>query len=169
MEAHWFVAYVRSCQERTVARQLASMGIEYYIPVRKELRQWSDRKVLKERLLMPGTVFVRCTETERRSLFGTVSYLTRFLTDRPTRDVVVVPDWQLLNFRRFIDGSEVPVEMRLSGEFEPGDKVRVISGPLTGTECCVTSIKSRTYLYVSLGILGSATAEIGANQIEKIQ
>lgn len=168
MELKWFVAYVRSCQERTVARQLSTLGIEHYFPVRKELRQWSDRKVLKERLLMPGLIFVHCTEQTRYSLASKVAYLKYFMMDRMSKEPVSVPDRQLLNFRRFIDSSDTAVEMRSTDEFEAGDRVRVISGPLTDTECYVTSIKSKTYLYVSLGLLGSATAEIGVNQIEKI-
>lgn len=168
MEPRWFVAYVRSCQERTVSRQLASLGIEHYIPVRKELRQWSDRKVLKERLLIPGIVFIHCTERERASLFKTVTYLLGFMMDRITRQPATVPDMQLLNFRRFVEGSETPVEMHPMDKFEAGDRVRVISGPLMDTECYVTSIKSKTCLYVSLGILGTAIAEIGVNQLEKL-
>ena len=39
----WFVAYVRSCQERRVADLLAAQGIETYVPVQKERHKWSDR------------------------------------------------------------------------------------------------------------------------------
>lgn len=168
MESKWFVAYVRSCQERVVARQLAAMGVEHYYPVRKELRQWSDRKVLKERLLMPGIIFIHCTEQERYHLLTTVTYLTRFMMDRLSRTPVCVPPIQLLNFRRFIDGADTPVQMHSSDDFKEGDRVRVISGPLMGTECYVTKIKNRLHLYVRLDLLGSAVTEIGVNQIEAV-
>lgn len=39
----WLVAYVQSCLEKKTAQRLAAMGIECYLPVQSEIRQWSDR------------------------------------------------------------------------------------------------------------------------------
>ena len=40
----WLVAYVQSCLEKKTAQRLAAMGIECYLPVQSEIRQWSDRR-----------------------------------------------------------------------------------------------------------------------------
>lgn len=159
---------MRSCQEKTVSRMLGERGVEHYVPIRKEWRQWSDRKVLKDRVLMPRTVFVRCTESERRKLLEEILYMERFMVDRLTRKVLTVPEGQMEVFRRMVDGSAAPVEFRSSDEFLPGDRVRVKDGPLKDMECEVSSIKNKTFLCVRLGILGVAITEIQASQVEKI-
>ena len=166
--AEWFVAYVRSCQEKTVAARLASLAMEHYVPIRKERRRWSDRIVVKDRLLLPRVVFIHCTETERLGLFKEIPYLCYFMMDRLTKKPVTVPQKQMDTFRRVVDGSASQVEMRSSEEFVPGDKVRVIDGPLKDVECEVTSIKNKIYICVRLGMLGAAITEIGASQVIKI-
>ena len=45
-----------------VAREaLASLGIECYLPLVRERREWSDRTKEVETPLLPGFVFVRVT------------------------------------------------------------------------------------------------------------
>lgn len=164
----WYVAYVRSCQEKTVSKRLSELAIEHYIPIRKEWRQWSDRKVLKDRLLLPRVVFILCSETERLGLFKEIPYLCYFMMDRLSRLPVVVPEKQMDDFRRVVEGSASPVEMRSSSEFAKGDMVRVTSGPLKGMECEVTDISNKRFLCIRLGLLGVAVTEISASQVEKI-
>lgn len=164
----WFVAYVRSCQEKTVAARLASLAIEHYVPIRKEWRQWSDRKVLKDRLLLPRVVFIHCSQAERLELFMKVPYICSFMMDKASRKPVCVPQKQMDDFRRVVEGSPSAVEMHLAGEFAPGDKVRVTEGPLKDMECEVTKIMNRTFICVRLGMLGSAITEIDASQVTKI-
>lgn len=164
----WFVLIVRSCQEKTVASRLAIMGVEHYIPIRRELRQWSDRKVWKDRILMPRTVFIHCTEAERIKLFNDIVYAQYYMMDRLTHRPAVVPDAQMEVFRRVVDGASSPVEFRSTLDFAPGDMVRVIDGPLKDMECEITSIKNRHFICVRLGILGVALTEISASSVEKI-
>ena len=39
----WYVGYTRSCQEKSVAKSLAALDVEYYLPIQKVRRKWSDR------------------------------------------------------------------------------------------------------------------------------
>ena len=165
---HWFVLFVRSCQEKTVASHLGSDGIEYYIPIRRELRQWSDRKVWKDRLLMPRTIFVRCTERVRLQILKDNLYAEYYMMDRLTKRPVTVPDGQMELFKRVVGGSAAPVEFHPADAFAPGDMVRVIEGPLKDMECEITSIKNHSYICVRLGLLGVALTEISASSVEKI-
>lgn len=61
----WLVAYVQSCLEKKTAQRLAAMGIECYLPVQSEIRQWSDRRKRVERLVIPMMIFVHVTPQER--------------------------------------------------------------------------------------------------------
>lgn len=40
----WYAVRIRSRQEKAVAVRLAATGIRRYLPLKKETRQWSDRK-----------------------------------------------------------------------------------------------------------------------------
>ena len=164
----WYVAYVRSCQEKTVSKRLSELAVEHYIPIRKEWRQWSDRKVLKDRLLLPRVVFIRCTRTERLGLFKEIPYLCYFMMDRLSNQPVVVPQSQMDAFRRVVEGSASPVEIRTSEGFAKGDIVRITKGPLKDMECEVVDISNRRYICVRLGLLGVAVTEISASQVERI-
>ena len=55
----WLVAYVQSCLEKKTAQRLAAMGIECYLPVQSEIRQWSDRRKRVDRLVIPMMIFVQ--------------------------------------------------------------------------------------------------------------
>ncbi len=50
----------------------------------------------------------------------------------------------------------------------PGDRVRVMSGPLTGLECDLVSVGGGRCLAVSLGPLGTATMDLDLESVEKI-
>ncbi len=43
---NWYVAYVKSCSEFKVAEFLEKFGYEYYLPVKREVHQWSDLSLI---------------------------------------------------------------------------------------------------------------------------
>jgi transcription antitermination factor NusG len=55
----WYVLFVRSNQEKHVARSLGQRGIEHFLPCYSSLRQWKDRRVRLDMPLFPGYVFAR--------------------------------------------------------------------------------------------------------------
>ncbi len=52
-----------NCEKRAAAR-LCKDGYKTYVPVQREVHQWSDRRKEVARRIMPMTVFVRDTERE---------------------------------------------------------------------------------------------------------
>ncbi|MBO7625543.1 MAG: UpxY family transcription antiterminator, partial [Bacteroidales bacterium] len=91
-EKQWYVGYVRSCQERRVAAALQAAGEEYYLPVRKERRRWSDRVKTVEVLLLKGMVFIRTTNARRVPLLQGIYGLCAFMADRSTHHPVTIPE-----------------------------------------------------------------------------
>lgn len=163
---NWFVAYVRSCQERNVARRLSSRGLETYIPIQKQKRKWSDRIKMVDHLVLPRIVFVFATEAERLESLKTEPYLTAYMTDHGTHKPVIVPQRQLDVFRQMVEGSGR--EVRVRDNLAPGDSVRIASGPLQGLECQLVTVNSQRCLAVSLGALGSATIDLSIDDVIKI-
>lgn len=66
-EAHpksWIALYTRPRSEKKVRAYLDSIGVENYLPVQNQLRQWSDRKKLVEVVVIPMVIFVLIDKSE---------------------------------------------------------------------------------------------------------
>ena len=61
----WYVVYTRPRWEKKVASLLQDKGIEYYCPLNKVQKQWSDRKKFVMEPLFKGYVFVSINETHK--------------------------------------------------------------------------------------------------------
>lgn len=74
----WFVLITKPKAEKKAASQLSQMGIEAFCPVRKEVRQWSDRKKKIEVPLLPSMVLVNLDDMDRSKVFA-VTGVKRYL------------------------------------------------------------------------------------------
>ena len=143
---------------------MTGMGLESFVPIRREMHRWSDRRRLVDVLLVPRYVFVHCTEQDRRSALSREPRISGFLSfqGKPA----VVRDAEMDTFRAMVDSGRT---VRVSPEMlAPGDRVRVMSGPLMGMECELVSVGSGRCLAVRLGALGTATMDLDIETVEKI-
>lgn len=60
----WVAALVQMNCEKKVASKLDKLGITNYVPIQKEVHQWSDRKKIIDRIVIPMVVFVHLTPNE---------------------------------------------------------------------------------------------------------
>ena len=164
-DRHWYVGCVRSCQEKKVSLALQKLGVEHYLPVRRELHRWSDRRKLVECLLIPRFIFICCADKERARILSSEPRIWRFLaTDGK---VEMVRDEEMESFRRMVENGGASV--RVSNEpLAPGDRVRVMEGPLAGMECELVSVGSGRCLAVRLGAIGTATMDLDIQTVQKI-
>ncbi len=73
---HWYIIRVRRLFERKFAQQLAQYSdIEVYLPLSKELRQWSDRKKMVTSPMIPGYLFLKCNEKSFHHLYDYSSFM----------------------------------------------------------------------------------------------
>lgn len=75
---HWNVIVTRPRFEKQVAQCLSHLEVECYLPLRRELRQWHDRKKWVEIPLFNNYLFVRLPEGQRNRVFeapGVLHYL----------------------------------------------------------------------------------------------
>ncbi|MDN3202791.1 UpxY family transcription antiterminator [Algoriphagus sediminis] len=124
-ELNWYVMYTASRSEKKVANRLKERGWEVYLPIVEELRQWSDRKKKVQKALFNGYVFVK---TRRNQLWeclqvpGAVKFV-HFSGEHATIDEKVI------DVIKRVVATGVDVETDGS-DIEPGEKVKVIAGPL---------------------------------------
>jgi len=124
----WYVVYVKSRAEKKVLQSLTGNDIEAWLPVRMELRQWSDRKKLVEMPLFPGYVFVRVGRKEYdRALTTThvVSYITFEGKAIPVRDDAI------RSLKQVLQQDQIEAELTRD-DLSPGRQVEILSGPLRG-------------------------------------
>ena len=165
---NWYVAYVKSCRERKAAEALDVLGIEYYLPVRREMRKWSDRRKIVEVLLIPRMIFVHCREAQRIRVKADVCHIWGFMSDGGPYNPTIVRDSDMDTFRAMVDRSDRKVAIS-SEPLVPGDRVRVVSGPLEGYECELVKVSDRRCLAVRLGNAGVATMDLALDDVIKVQ
>ena len=64
----WFAVWTRSRQEKSAAAQLETLQIPHYLPLKRETRQWSDRKQSVKVPLFSGYLFVRINPSQESRL-----------------------------------------------------------------------------------------------------
>lgn len=159
----WYIAHTRSCQERKVAERLAMQGVEVYLPVQKVKRKWSDRVKVVDKMVLPGVVFVRCSEKERTSLFEMTYGICSFMMDKTSteRKPLTIPEKQMEDFMHVVKSLNGEDDISIAGcGIEKGDMVKVVRGPLAGFVCECVDIQNSRKLIIRLGMLGSALVEV---------
>ncbi|MDE5921150.1 MAG: UpxY family transcription antiterminator, partial [Paramuribaculum sp.] len=80
-DANWYVAIVNHNAEHTIARTIAARGITTYVASQRQLRIWRDgRRRHIDRVIIPSTIFIHCTEAQRREAVK-IPGIHRFLMD----------------------------------------------------------------------------------------
>ncbi|MCX6250369.1 MAG: UpxY family transcription antiterminator [Bacteroidetes bacterium] len=125
--AKWYAVYTKSRNEKKLTGRLNEKGIEAYVPLRKTLKQWSDRKKFVEEPLISSYVFVNIQSSRYYDVLntqGAVRYI--WFNGKPAS----IPDSQI-QLLKILATSGYDVECT-SNSLPKGSHVRVTSGPLKG-------------------------------------
>lgn len=160
----WLAAYVKMHHEKRVRERLSELGIENFLPVQTEVRQWSDRKKRVEQVLIPMMIFVHIDTEEQRTVLTHPSVL-RYLVLRGEHAPAEIPEEQMNRFRFMLDFSDQPVSFNTAG-LQPGEKVKVIKGPLAGLEGEFVTVGGKSNVIVRISHLGCAVVEVNASMVE---
>ena len=162
----WLAAYVKMHHERKVRDRLTTLNIENFLPVQTEVRQWSDRKKKVERVLIPMMIFVKVDPEEQKTVISQPSVLY-YLVLRGEHKPAKIPQDQMDRFMFMLDNSENPVSFN-SQNLQPGQKVRVIKGSLTGLEGELIKVEGKSNIAIRISQLGCAVVEMNANYVEAV-
>lgn len=128
---YWHALYVSSRQEKKVSSQLSERGIENYLPLVKTVRQWSDRKKKVEFPLINGYVFVKTLPQEQDRIYS-ISGVVNFV--RADGKIAVIREAEIDRMKQLIDLGYSIEASQLSRDYQKGDKIKIIAGPLNGIE-----------------------------------
>ena len=165
-KTEWFVARTRYFrQEIRMRDELTRRGIDSFVPT---VRLGKTRgKGTYEKVLAPNILFVKANKIDACMLVSRDRLPFQFVTDCATRQMMVVPDKQMDDFRRVFDLSLEEGGL-VDQPLEVGEKVRVTKGALKGVEGYVLELQGRTYVVVSLIGCLWARASVQRAWLEKI-
>lgn len=166
---HWYALRTHPRREHSVAERLAELGHTYYLPVRIEKRQWSDRIKTVEAPLIPAMVFVQLTVDQSNALLTDPHLKISYLFDHANRARLVIPDRQMNQFMRLTSLQQEGLTL-LDDHLKPGDRVRVVAGDFAGIEGELIRVKGHKRVVVRLeGLFALATTYIPSQYLERVE
>ena len=93
--------------------------------------------------------------------------ISRYMVLRGESTPAVIPDQQMLRFKFMLDYSDETISMSTS-PLAPGEKIRVIKGPLAGLEGELVHVNGKSKVAVRLTMLGCACVDIPAGCVEPV-
>ena len=161
--SNWYVFYTRPNSEKVVYNELLKRKYDVFLPMAKTLNHWNNRqKKIVSKVLFPGYIFVKTIRAgipDIEQLPGVV-YCVR-CGDRPS----IVPDRDMMCIEQMVNlGKEVYTER----DFEKGEHVRVVRGPLTGFEGILVKRRGKSRFCIQLKeIEQCACIDIHSSMLEK--
>jgi len=154
--------YTLARREKDLMRKLEAAGVPFYSPlIRRRLHSAGGRTRSSFLPLFPGYVFAKADEDQRR---------TALATNTVARWIPIVDERMLMDdlraIKRLVD-SDKPLtpEARL----EPGQTVRVRSGPLRGLEGAVVRRRGEDRLVIAVRFLNQgASIELEDVDLERL-
>ncbi len=126
---YWHAVYTKPRWEKKVAALLEAKGIEYYCPLNKVVKQWSDRKKTVLEPLFKSYVFVQVAEEKKWDLLnvaGIINYVTWL--GKPAK----IKENEIETIRKFL--KEFESVQVVDGSLEVNGTVKVKQGVLMNYE-----------------------------------
>jgi transcriptional antiterminator RfaH len=145
----WYLIYTRVRHEKKVHSCLLEKKIESFLPTRKILRTWCDRKKYVEEPLFPSYIFIHLKDMQNYyaglDAEGSLYYI------KAGRDMARISDEEINNIKLVTDKSK---DIEVSYDyFQPGRKLVISQGALTGLACEVIRFNGNHKLLVRVELL----------------
>jgi transcription antitermination factor NusG len=150
-EKSWYAVYVKSRTEKKVAIEFKYEDIDYYLPIIKRLKQWSDRKKWVEEPLFRSYVFVNIEPKDYYKVLqvqGAVKYISF------EGHAVPIPEPQINAIKYYLEETDPENYDELS--WKKGQKVEVISGSMTGLLGQLIELRGKHIVKVEIETVGSS-------------
>jgi len=147
-EPKWYVFYTHPKAEKVVYRDLLKRGYDAFLPLRKEIHKWKNRQTkLVELPIFPNYIFVKAKLYELpdiKRLSKIVTYIT--IGNRPS----TISSKELDTIKK---ASVLEMNMTIENSFCEGESVKIVDGPLTGSEGIILNHKGKTRFGILLNDL----------------
>lgn len=160
----WYPVYTRSRAEKKACLELLNKGIETYLPLHRQLKQWSDRKKWVEEPLIKSYLFVHIYQHQQAEVLMT-SGIARFIYF--SGKIATMPDRQIEDLKLVL-ASAYELEIT-EEELQPGEKITIKAGSLKGMQGEIIEYRSQKQLLLKLGgIRYNIIVQVPASLIARI-
>jgi len=153
MLKNWLVAYTKPRHEKKSADVLRLSGIDVFLPLQRQLKEWSDRKKWVEWPIFPGYIFVNVEEKDQLTVlnsFGIVKFI-RF-AGKPA----VVREDVIFNIKKILS-SKVNFEIEICDTaFLVGQEILIKKGPLKGIKGKYVDFKGKNKIAIEIECMNNA-------------
>jgi transcriptional antiterminator RfaH len=159
----WYPVYTHPRSEKKACQALINKGVETYLPLNRQLKQWSDRKQWVEEPFIKSYLFVHIKEYQQTEVLQTKG-IARFIYF--SGKIASMPDRQIDELKLLMAS---PFELEITEEdLQPGEKVMIKAGPLKGFTGEIISYRSQKQLALRLENLGySIIIHVAASLIDR--
>ena len=161
----WYAIYTRSRSEKKLYKELLDKGVESYLPLKREMRVWSDRKKWVETPLFSSYVFVRVSEREYHDAISS-HWAARYVCFEGR--AVPIPDSQIESLKLFLEDTKRNVELT-SRSLKKGDHLEVTIGPLKGVRGELLQLRGQHRIVIRFISLGCCVhADISLDEVKRL-
>jgi transcriptional antiterminator RfaH len=145
----WYPVCTNPRAEKKACQALINKGLETYLPLHRQLKQWSDRKRWVEEPLIKSYLFVYINEHEQTEVLMTKG-VSRFIYF--SGRIASMPQKQIDELKLLMAS---PFELEITEDnLQPGEKIIIKAGPLKGLTGEIISYRSQKQLMLRLENLG---------------
>ncbi|MDH7515725.1 MAG: UpxY family transcription antiterminator [Bacteroidota bacterium] len=164
-QKRWLVLYTRPRYEKKIHRRLQDLSVTSFLPLREELRQWSDRR---KRVLVPlfsGYLFVFANERERIAALE-VEGAMRYVSFGGKLAEVSEETIESLKI-----AATRPADIRVEEtDLRLGQKVTVRHGPLAGMRGYLVEFRGSTRVAIRIeAIEKTVSVEVPLADLEHVK
>ena len=150
-DLHWYALRTNAHHEKRVRDRLTGVGIEPFLPLTRQQRQWSDRKVLTELPLFAGYCFARFSLRNRLTIMQISGVAGIVGSVGPE----AIPDAELDAIRAVCESDR---NIQCVDLFVEGMQVEIVTGPLRGLMGQFIHHAGQDYIVVRVRLIQQAVA-----------
>ena len=162
-DLHWYAVSTRSRHEKMVSDRLIGVGVEPFLPLTRQLSQWSDRKVWTFSPLFSGYCFARFSLANSHAVLQTPGVVRIVGSVMPE----LIPDEELAAIMKV---TECERSLERYPYFTAGQWVEVVRGPLTGLRGQLLRKANHDCLLIRVHLIQqAATVHIDMSEVVPVQ
>ncbi|MGM9477298.1 UpxY family transcription antiterminator [Pedobacter sp. GSP4] len=145
----WYPVYTRSRAEKKADDELNRKGISTYLPLKKTVKQWSDRKKIVEEPLIKSYLFVYISAKEYAEVLMT-NGIARFVYF--SGKVASIPDQQIHDLKLLL-ATDADLAV-IDYDIKTGERVLIKAGPFKGMIAELVSVQNKQRIILRLQNMG---------------
>ena len=162
LKPNWYAARTGANQELSIQRKFSDLQMETFVPTLESIRIRNGKKRHCDRPALPNIVFVKADKESAYRAINEHGLRVKYMIDSITRKALIIPDKQMEDFVKVMLHYNDRDVILSSGDFQPGDMVRITSGPFAGVEGMLGSDNNKNT--VSIHINGIITVSVHLNR-----